>query len=169
MAIMLGIAQRTYVASSGAQYTADQYGIIQNVNTPADVSSLQSAGCIQLPPQSIDILGRALTVNFNSTADQLIALPTYRFRPKRIVVTNASVSLSTAAGGVYTGTGKTGTVIVAAAQVYSALTTALLALELTLNVPNNVIAANTSLYLSLTTPQGVAATADVYVYGDVYT
>jgi hypothetical protein len=47
--------------------------------------------------------------------------------------------------------------------VYTALTSATVALDLTLAVNNTYTASN--LYLSLTGTQGGAATADVYVFG----
>jgi len=104
--------------------------------------------------------------NFNSTSDQaLVKQGTFTaYRLAGIFVTNASISLTTAAGGVYPTTGKGGTAIVAAGQAYSALTSAsvLLTLTLTGNVAN-VRYTDSPLYLSLTTPQGAAATADVYV------
>jgi len=83
-------------------------------------------------------------------------------------VMNASISLTTAAGGFYTAAAKGGTALVAAGQAYSALTAANLAMECTLNAAADWWAAGTPVYLSLATAQGAAATADVYVYGDVY-
>jgi hypothetical protein len=52
--------------------------------------------------------------------------------------------------------------------VYSALTAAAIALDLTLAAGTVVYAKGGQLYLSLTSPQGAAATADLYVWGDVY-
>ena len=119
------------------------------------------------------LLGKLIGANMNSTADQQITLldnPS-KFILRRIVVTNASISLSTAAGGVYTAASKGGTAVVAAIQAYSALTTSALFLDLTLSTTSNasttVKSSIPNLYLSLTTAQGAAATADVYVYGDI--
>ena len=121
------------------------------------------------------LLGSLIAANFNSTADQQITIfsnPS-KYIIRRIVVTNASVSLSTAAGGIYTAVSKGGTAVVAAAQLYSALTGSTLFLDLTLNGTGNasttVKSSIPNLYLSLTTAQGTAATADVYVYGDIIT
>lgn len=89
-----------------------------------------------------------------------------KFMLTRIAVTNASISLTTAAGGVYTGTSKGGTAVVAASQVYSACTAASKVALLTLDAAGTADTfAQQNLYLNLTTPQGAAATADVYVYG----
>jgi predicted solute-binding protein len=85
--------------------------------------------------------------------------------PLRIYVTNASTSLTLAAGGIYTATSKGGTAIVAAGQVYSALTSSSKTLQTTIAVTDT--RTESTLYLSLTTAQGSAATADVYVFADV--
>lgn len=170
MAMMLApLANQTLVTSSATVYMSNAYGVIYNVGTVQDVLDLQAAGCTVLSSQQSDLLFTLKSANFNSNADQILS-PYFsgKYRPKRIVITNASISLTTAAGGFYTAASKGGTAIVANTQTYSSLTTALLALEATLAVPNNVLAAATPLYLSLTTPQGSAATADIYIHGDIY-
>lgn len=108
-------------------------------------------------------LGRLTGANMNSTADQSIAIASATYTITAIVVTNASTSLTTCAGGVYTTTSKGGTAVVAAGQVYSALTTATKQLALTLNDTDRRTVS--TLYLSLTTGQGGAATADLYIFG----
>ncbi|MCC6752058.1 MAG: hypothetical protein IT371_30680 [Deltaproteobacteria bacterium] len=109
-------------------------------------------------------------VDFNSTADQPLYLNASRFIVRRVVAANATVSLTTAAGGIYTGAGKTGTAIVPAAQTYAALTASNKFLDLTLDASTGTdvftLPAGTPWYFSLTTPQGVAATGDVYIWGD---
>jgi len=121
------------------------------------------------------LLGSKIAADFNSTSDQIITIfsnPS-KYIVRRIVVTNASTSLTTAAGGVYTAASKGGTAIVAAAQAYTSLTASTLFLDLTLSATGNasttVKSSIPNLYLSLTTAQGAAATADVYVYGDILT
>jgi|SRR5579864_1317425 len=118
--------------------------------------------------------------SFNTPLDQPIILPNAitAFLMTGIIVTNASVSLTTAAGGFYTGTFKTGTALVAATQAYSDLTTpnALLFPVLATNVPlTRFSGANLSIsafppfgftiYFSLTTTQGVPCSADIYLVG----
>lgn len=119
------------------------------------------------------LLGKLIAADMNVTTDQQITMfsnPS-KFVLRRIVVTNASTSLSTAAGGIYTAVSKGGTAVVAASQAYSTLTTSALFLDLTLNTASSanitVKSSVPNLYLSLTTAQGGAATADVYVYGDI--
>lgn len=106
-------------------------------------------------------IGMLTGANFNSTSDQAITITT-GFRVTKIEVTNASVNMTTAAGGFYSTTLKGGTAIVAATQVYTALTSASVILNCTIAA---VVSGLTTVYLSLTTGQGVAATADIRVYG----
>ncbi len=166
------VANKTFVVSSGNVYVADIYGVIQNVGTPQDVQDLKNAGCAQLTPPPTDLLGILLAANFNSTGDQIITFPlasNLKYRVRRITTCNTTVNgMSTAAGGFYTAPAKGGSAIVAAGQVYTGLTNPLTALDLTIALPNIILPAGTPLYFSLTTPQGAAAHADHYVYGDVY-
>jgi hypothetical protein len=114
------------------------------------------------------LLGCLKSANFNVTIDQSIAISAARYIVRDIVVTNSSVSLTTAAGGIYTAASKGGTAIVAAIQTYAALTAAAKFLSLTLAaVLGTDVRTEATLYLSLTTGQGAAATADVYLLGDV--
>ncbi len=119
------------------------------------------------------LLGRLIGANMNVTTDQ--AIPMFvgnsAFRVTKVSVKNASISLTTAAGGIYSAASKGGDAIVAAAQAYTALTTAALATNLTVAAtPGNTVYAKTVVpTLSLTTAQGAAATADVYVWGDLFT
>lgn len=111
-------------------------------------------------------LGVLTGADFNVTTDQAITIAATTYIVTGIIVTNASISLDTAAGGVYTAASKGGTAVVAAAQVYSALTASTKYLSLTLEaVAGTDVFSATTLYLSLTSAQGAAATADVYVLG----
>lgn len=115
-----------------------------------------------------EMLGALTAANFNSTADQSITIRSARYVVRRIVVDNASINLTTAVGGFYTGAGKAGTVIVANTQVYTALTTSAKWVDLTIAAtPLTDVLTSTTIFFSLTTPQGVAATGDIRVYGDV--
>lgn len=125
-----------------------------------------------------NVLAKLLSADFNSILDQTIQIPKAitAFMLTGIVVTNSSMSLTTAVGGFYPTTAKGGTAIVAAGQSYSSLTTAAKLLSATLaagaattrfsalNVDN--IDGYLTLYLSLTTGQGVAAVADIYLTGN---
>ena len=116
------------------------------------------------------LLGELIGANMNSTSDQQIVIfsAPAKYIIRRIVATNASISLTTAVGGIYTAVSKGGTAVVANSQAYSTLSAGTKFLDLTL-ASNTDYRTATSLYLSLTTPQGAAATADIFVYGDIVT
>lgn len=145
--------------------------------TPGDVAIFLSDDVVgsggTLPGTSEMVLARLLSANMNSTADQQINLPIAftKVALTRILICNASLSLTTAAGGFYPTTSKGGTPIVAAAQVYSSLTAANKLLAATLASFGSTTAFGTSdltawsIYFALTTGQGVAATADIYICG----
>ena len=130
-----------------------------------------SAGWSQSYPApwgSGHLLGRLASANMNTTSDQAITIVAPKYIIRRITVTNTSTSLTVAAGGFYTGAGKTGTTIVSAAQVYTGLTgtTKFSDLVLTAGIGTDVLTAGT-IYFALTTAQGSAAIADIYLVGDV--
>lgn len=113
--------------------------------------------------------GSLIGANFNTTADQQITLtlPYTTYSVQAIQVTNPSTSLTTAAGGFYTGAGKTGFQIVASSATYTALTTSThntAGSRTALSVVQTALLDATSIYFSLTTAQGSTATADIYVY-----
>lgn len=153
-------------------YVPDAQGFF--LADPLDVPTLERAGCRTLPVGfGPAYIGRLLGANMNVLTDQpfVMYLPAgAKFRPTKITCLNASVSLTTAAGGIYPAASKGGTAIVAAGQAYSALTAAALALDLTIvsgTLPT-VYAAGVIPTLGLTTGQGAAATADFYMEGQIY-
>lgn len=130
-----------------------------------------TAGAAKWAPSTTGVLAKLIGANMNSTADQVFAtnydLTLGHFALAKILVTNASLSLTTAVGGIYGVAAKGGTPWVAAAQAYSTLTlaTSLLSLTIAAFGSGNVFAV--APILSLTTPQGAAATADFYMIGDI--
>lgn len=117
-------------------------------------------------PLETRCVGRLISGNFNSTADQAINISAKKYVIRRVVVTNASTSLTLSVGGLYDAASKGGTTLVANTQVYSALTASTKVLDLTLNALTDVSTVAT-LYLSLTVAQGGAGTADVFIFADV--
>lgn len=114
------------------------------------------------------IIGTLRSANFNSTSDQAIPInqTISAFAISDIIITNCSVNMTTAAGGFYPTTSKGGTAIVANTQVYSSLTAASILLRATISAAGSTTRyAISNVYLSLTTPQGSAATCDVYLDG----
>lgn len=108
------------------------------------------------------LLGKLLGANMNVTTDQAIALAGADCVVTEILVTKASISLTTAAGGFYSAAAKGGTAIVAAGQTYAALTANTLAMKPAIAA---LLRGLSQIFFSLTTAQGAAATADIYVYG----
>lgn len=112
------------------------------------------------------LLGKLSSANMNSTADQAITINSSKYIIRRIVCNNASTSLTTAVGGLYVAASKTNA-LVANTQVYSALTAASKTVDMTPTaLALSDLRTETTLYLSLTTGQGGAATADIYIFGD---
>ena len=144
--------------------------------TPGHLATWVTDGVIKDggPVQSSkQVLASLLSADFNSIADQALLIPTSitAFMITGIVVTNASLSLTTAVGGFYPQAAKGGVAIVAASQVYSSLTDVTKLLNCTVvaaalatrysrtNVPDWAI------YLSLSIAQGTYGTADIYLLG----
>jgi hypothetical protein len=126
----------------------------------ADITNPQSVAGTQR------VIGTLRGANFNVATDQAIPMAVAVYQITGIVVTNCSASLTLAVGGFYPTTAKGGTPIVAATQIYSALTSASVLLNVTVAATPLVTRfAVTPVYLSLTTAQGSAATCDVYVIG----
>jgi hypothetical protein len=118
------------------------------------------------------LLGKLVAANMNSTADQIITIfsnPS-KYVVRRVVVTNASLSLTTAVASVYTAASGGGSAVVLS-QALSSLNASTRFLDCTLNSTGNVNttvkSAVPNLYLKLDTAQGTASTADVYIYGDI--
>ena len=124
-----------------------------------------------------NVLASLGSANFNVTTDQAIQLPNTitAFQISGILVCNASQSLTTAVGGFYPTTAKGGTAIVSSAQAYSSLTTAANLLSCTLAAGGNTTRYSSlnvdnvdgylTIYLSLSTPQGVECTGDIFLLG----
>lgn len=114
--------------------------------------------------QAIRLLGVATDVNVNTTGDQaVIAINnSTNYSVSNVVFTNASISLTTAAAGLFTSPSAAGTAIVANAAL-SALSSSTVVSQRT--VAATGIQTGQKLYLNVGTAQGAAATMDVYVYG----
>ena len=99
--------------------------------------------------------------------DTQISIRASRYIIRRIVFTGATLNLTTVQGGIYTAANKAGTPLVAAGQVYVALTAAAKYLDATLTaVVGTDRRTESSLYFSPSIVQGAAATADCYIFGD---
>lgn len=156
-------------------------GIIQSgAVTPNHLCSWVADGIIGdggVSPTAQQVIASIRGANFNTTTDQPIVIPQsfVAFQLTSIIVTNASQALSSAVGGFYPQPSKGGTQIVSQAQTYAALTgqTSLLNPTLTASVATTryssanlgQIGGLLAIWFSLTTPQGLLATADIFVIG----
>lgn len=114
--------------------------------------------------QALRLLASAQGVNLNQVGDTpaVVVSDSGSYSVQTIIVTNASVNLTTAQLAVYTGPAATGTAIKSAAALTSNSTAAKVNL---LSATSTDVVSGTPLYIRCTTAQGAAATADVFIYG----
>jgi hypothetical protein len=113
--------------------------------------------------QALRLIASAEGVNLNSVGDTIAPiLANGRVSVQSIIVTNASVDLTTAQLAVYTGAAAAGTAI----KTAYALTGNTTAAKVVVTAATSTDAVTgTPLYIRNTTAQGAAATADVFIYG----
>ena len=113
--------------------------------------------------QAIRLLASYQGVNVNATGDTVLPiLNTTNYSVSNVIFTNASVSLTTAAAGLFTAPAAGGTGLVANAAL-SAMTGSTVVSQRT--VASTATQTGQNLYVNVGTAQGAAATMDVYVYG----
>ena len=113
--------------------------------------------------QAIRLLAFFQGVNVNATGDTVLPIiDSSTYSVSNVVMTNASISLTTAAAGVFTAPAAGGTAIVSNAAL-SALTGSTVVSQRT--VASTAAQTGQNLYVNVGTAQGAAATVDVYVYG----
>lgn len=113
--------------------------------------------------QAIRLLASYQGVNVNATGDTVLPINnTNSYGVSNVIFTNASVSLTTAAAGLFTAPSAGGTGIVANAAL-SAMTASTVVSQRT--VASTALQTGQNLYVNVGTAQGAAATMDVYVYG----
>ena len=160
-----GAAPFKFTLSGASPLTIAEAGVLE----PDSLGNLYitNSSAKRKPLNQQYVLASLIGADFNVTTDQAITIPAGRWVVRKIVVNNASISLTAATGGIYTAISKGGTAIVAAAQVYSALTASSKFLDLTLGagMATDILTA-TTIYFSLTTAQGAAATGDIFIIGD---
>jgi hypothetical protein len=154
-------------------YTADADGIVSNVSQ-ADVGALHNGGCDLIGNQGLTLIARLVGANMNSTSDQPMTSfmsPNAYYIPSYMIVKDCSVSLTTAQGAVYDTASKSGTTLFGTtSQAYSACIGAGTAQPISATAAGAKVvdsAKSNPPILSLTTGQGAAAIANVYVYGYV--
>jgi len=113
--------------------------------------------------QALRLLAYYQGVNVNATGDTVLPIiNSTSYSVSNVIMTNASISLTTALAGVFTAPSAGGTAIVANAAL-SALTGPTVVSQRT--VASTAAQTGQNLYVNVGTAQGAAATMDVYVYG----
>lgn len=113
--------------------------------------------------QALRLLASAQGVNLNAVADTVApVLDSSRYSVQSVIVTNASVDLTTAQLAVYSGAGATGTAVKSA---YALTGNSTPAKTVVTAATSTDALTGTPLYIRCTTAQGAAATADVFIYG----
>lgn len=152
------------IAAATDRIPASKAGV-KGYLTPLQLSTFENT--LAVGSVGVRVLWVKTAANMNSTADQaLTKVGTFtNFIVTGIRAANPSTNLTLAVGGVYQAASKAGNALVANTQVYSALAASTDGLNLTQTSTGNGLLSASALYLSLTTAQGGAATADLYVLG----
>ena len=130
---------------------------------PGPASSTQPHPSNLATNQAIRLLAVYSGVNVNATGDTVLPINnTTGYSVSNVIFTNASISLTTAAAGLFTAPSAGGTGIVANAAL-TALTGSTVVSQRT--VASTALQTGQNLYVNVGTAQGAAATMDVYVYG----
>lgn len=131
---------------------------------PGPANSAQNHPSSLATNQALRLLASAKAVNVNSVGDTVAAIinNSGSYSVQSIIVTNASISLTTAQLAVYSGPGATGTTVKSAYALSG--NTSSTTVVITAATSTDLLSGN-NLYLRCTTAQGAAATCDIYVYG----
>ncbi len=106
-------------------------------------------------------------IDLNTTVDQALnkMLDFGAYVIDRIVVAKPSKVITTAKGGFYTQTSKSGVPVINSTQSYAGLSGTTAVINPAVSLDGTGIITDPTLYVSLTTPEGSAATAEVFVMG----
>ena len=118
-------------------------------------------------PSGVIILFDA-AVDMDIITDQALPIlrPCNSYLPIAWFLLGTNGSCATAVGGIYTGTGKpAGGILIPASQTYATITAAGEGKPLTPTALGYGLRTSQTLYLSLTTPEGVARTGRVLILG----
>jgi len=130
---------------------------------PGPASSQASHPTNLATNQALRLIASAQGVNLNAVGDTLAPIfAAGDVSVQSIIVTNASISLTTAQLAVYTGPGATGTAVKSAYALSGNTSSA--TVVVTAATSTDAITSG-NLYIRNTTAQGAAATADVFIYG----
>ena len=134
---------------------------------PANMSWPAAWGGSQQGPSALFILRAA---NLQSTSDQSF-LKQGNFTNYKITSVESNCvsggATVTCAGGIYTGAAKSGNILVAAAQSWIGLSAVGKTTAITLGAPISTDIQTATPIFSLTTGSTAAATADIFIFGEV--
>jgi len=110
----------------------------------------------------------SVNLNLGTNVDVFVPFPDTptKYRVRAIAMTNGSINPTTARFTINTGPLVSGTQIVS--TVTPSLSSSAVVQDLTI-ASTNAISSNPFLYINIGTPQGAAATVDIYIYGDILT
>lgn len=132
-----------------------------------DATNIAQRQTLEVLPRD-GLLGSLTAVNLNVSGDTLIPIVgSTRYRITRIVIENASISLSTVTVGIFSAAGGIGTI--AADQAVSGATGTNKFVSLTISsIGLTDIFTGTDLYFRVGTPQGAAATGNIWLFGESF-
>ena len=157
-----------YVDAMGL-FFANQSFIADTIHpTTAGHAAIAKTALESLVPYPRDLIGIGRGINLNATGDQAIQLLGTKKVIRRIVITNASVTLAASAttATIRDAASGGGNAIVPAVAV-TALTAATKLVDQTLfaAAATDYVTAN-PIYVNISVAHGSAASADIYIYGD---
>lgn len=164
IAALVGAADKMpYFTGPGAAALADLTAFARTLLGQSTAPAMRSTLGVF---SNYGLLGSSLAVDMNAVADTAIAISNAaRFIIDRIVIENASISLTVATAGLFTAAGGAGTTL-AADQALAALTASGKFMEMAkAGVLSTDVRTESVLYFKIGTPQGAAATANVHIFG----
>lgn len=131
---------------------------------PGPASSTQNHPSQLATNQALRLLASAQSVNLNSVADTVAKIinASGSVSVVNVIVTNASINLTTAQLAVYTAPAAGGTAVKTAYALTGNSTSAKVVVTA---ADSTDLVSGANLYIRCTTAQGAAATADVFIYG----
>jgi hypothetical protein len=161
---------RSSASAGGGEEIACSANVFTMLGSATNAAILSNIGASAFIG-STRILFQLIGANMNIDTDQQFTkVGTFtNYITLNVKATNASAIASTAVGGIYSAASKAGISLISASTGYTALTTAGegQGIGASNNAGGGVL--TTTPYLSLTTPQGSAATADFYIIGEALT
>lgn len=113
--------------------------------------------------QTVRLLASQRGINLNATGDTVLPIvDSARYSVLYVILTSASISLTTAAAGLFSAPGAGGTAVVANAALSGATGPTIVSQR---TVASTAARTEQNLYWNVATAQGAAATGDLYIYG----